>query len=47
MKKLFIGLLIVAAAAGYWKYGMTVEQRVDIKAKVLSIPEWSPINMSD
>jgi hypothetical protein len=47
MKKLFVAVLLVAAAAGYWTFGMTAEQRASITAKVLSIPEWSPVSLSD
>lgn len=46
MRKLFVAVLIVAAAGGYWTFGMTAEQRVWIKAKVLSIPEWRPVSVS-
>jgi len=47
MKMLFPALLIVAAAGGYWTFGMTPEQRVWVKAKILSVPEWRPVSISD
>ena len=47
MRKLLLAVLIVAAASGYWMFGMTAEQRSWVRAKVLAVPEWRPVSVSD